>query len=186
MRYRKLFFYSILRFISQPYRAKQSRFCVSLIINVLNVLCYNMMNIELPSKGGHTKGSLMRLIHARINLFLIFVGLGVPLSAQNSVVSPAEFSIEAEQASYADIADLVVISSLIIDVTVSDVRKISADQAVDVPTTLQRVLVDADVIALIRGDGGTTPRVRFLLDLQKDAKGKIPKLKKIIKINTSP
>ena len=77
------------------------------------------------------------------------------------------------------IADLVVISSLIIDVTVRDVKKVSADQAVGVPTTLQRVLVNADVMALIRGDGGTTPRVRFVLDMQKDTKGKIPKLKKL-------
>ena len=141
-------------------------------------LCYNMMTVESPSKGGQTKGSLMRLMHARISLFLIFLGLGADVSAQNSMVSPAEFSIEAEQASYADIADLVVISSLIVDVTVRDVKKVSADQAVGVPTTLQRLLVNADVIALIRGDGGTTPRVRFLLDMQKDAKGKIPKLKK--------
>ena len=87
----------------------------------------------------------MRLMHARISLFLIFLGLGAEVSAQNSIVSPAEFSIEAEQASYADIADLVVISSLIVDVTVRDVKKISADQAVGVPTTLQRVLVNADV-----------------------------------------
>ena len=141
-------------------------------------LCYNMMTVDSRSKGGQAKGSLMRLMHARISLFLIFLGLGAEVSAQNSIVSPAEFSIEAEQASYADIADLVVISSLIVDVTVRDVKKVSADQAVGVPTTLQRVLVNADVIALIRGDGGTTPRVRFLLDMQKDAKGKIPKLKK--------
>ena len=120
----------------------------------------------------------MRLMHARISLFLIFLGLGAEVSAQNSIASPLEFSIEAEQASYADIADLVVISSLIVDVTVRDVKKVSADQAVGVPTTLQRLLVNADVIALIRGDGGTTPRVRFLLDMQKDAKGNIPKLKK--------
>ena len=172
------FFCSIPWLINQRYHTKQSRFCDLLIIYLLDDLCYNIMNIELPSKGDYIKGSLMRLMHARINLFLILLGLGVPLSAQNSIVSQAESSIEAEQASYADIADLVVISSLIVDVTVRDVKKVSADQAVGVPTTLQRLLVNADVIALIRGDGGTTPRVRFLLDMQKDAKGKIPKLKK--------
>lgn len=120
----------------------------------------------------------MRLMHARVGLCLIFLGLGTATSAQSPVVAPAAFAIEAEQASYADIADLVVISSLIIDGTVRNVTKISPDQAVGVPVTLQRVLVDVDVMALIRGDGDTTPRVRFLVDIPKDAKGKIPKLKK--------
>jgi hypothetical protein len=40
------------------------------------------------------------------------------------------------------------------------------------------VLVEADVMALIRGEGGITPRIRFLLDVPKNAKGKIPKLQK--------
>ena len=43
---------------------------------------------------------------------------------------------------------------------------------------MQRMLVEADVLALIRGQSGVTPRVKFLLDLPKDAKGKVPKLKK--------
>lgn len=144
----------------------------------ITALCYNMVQLELPSKDGRTKGSLMRQMHVRIGLGLIFLGLGVSATAQNPVAVPATVAIEAEQASYADIADLVVISPLIIDGTVRNVTKISAAQANGVPLTLQRVLVDVDVMALIRGDGGTTPRVRFLLDIPKDAKGNIPKLKK--------
>ncbi len=66
----------------------------------------------------------------------------------------------------------------IIDVTVRKVQKVASEQAIGVPLTKQRVLIEADVMALIRGEGGTTPRVRFVLDIPKDAKGKIPKLKK--------
>jgi hypothetical protein len=144
----------------------------------ITALCYNMVQLETPSKDGRAKGSLMRQVHVRIALGFIFLGLGVSASAQKPVAVPTTVAIEAEQASYADIADLVVISPLIIDGTVRNVTKISAAQAIGVPLTLQRVLVDVDVMALIRGDGGTTPRIRFLLDIPKDAKGNIPKLKK--------
>lgn len=120
----------------------------------------------------------MRLINAKFGLCLILLGLGSGASAQPSQVLPNSIAIDAEQASYSDIADLVVISPLIIDTTVRNVQKLSAEQSVNVPATLLRVLIEADVMALIRGDGGTTPRVRFLLDIPKDAKGKIPKLKK--------
>ncbi|WP_295491497.1 hypothetical protein [Sphingorhabdus sp. EL138] len=98
--------------------------------------------------------------------------------AQAPLDLPPSFVIEADTASYADIADLVVISPLIVDVTVRNVRKLSAEQTSGVPTSFERVLVEADVMALIRGEGGITPRVRFLLDVPKNAKGKIPKLQK--------
>ena len=43
---------------------------------------------------------------------------------------------------------------------------------------IQRVLVDADVTSLVRGADGFAAKARFLLDVPKDAKGKIPKLQK--------
>jgi hypothetical protein len=109
---------------------------------------------------------------------LILLGLSAATSAQAPLDLPPSFVIEAEKAGYADIADLVVISPLIVDVTVRNVRKLSAELSAGVPTSLERVLVEADVMALIRGEGGITPRVRFLLDVPKNAKGKIPKLQK--------
>jgi hypothetical protein len=92
--------------------------------------------------------------------------------------SPNNFAIAADSNSYADIADLVVISPLIIDAQIRKVTKVPAEQAVGVPANMQRMLVDADVLALIRGAGGVAAQARFLLDVPKDAKGKIPKLKK--------
>ncbi|WP_295441610.1 hypothetical protein [Sphingorhabdus sp. EL138] len=109
---------------------------------------------------------------------MILVGLSAATSAQAPRDLPPSFVIEADTASYADIADLVVISPLIVDVTVRNVRKLSAEQSVGVPASLERNLVEAEVMALIRGEGGITPRVRFLLDVPKNAKGKIPKLQK--------
>jgi hypothetical protein len=92
--------------------------------------------------------------------------------------SAPNFAIPAANSSYADVADLVTTSSLIIDVQVKKTIKVPPEQAVGVPTTIQRMLIEADVIALLRGDGGFAGQARFLLDVPKDAKGKIPKLKK--------
>ena len=120
----------------------------------------------------------MRIRHAKLGLCLISMTLASAAIAQAQRVLPASVAIEAEQASYSDIADLVIISPLIIDITVRNAQKLSAEQAIGVPVTLQRVLIEADAMALIRGEGGTTPRIRFILDVPKDSKGKIPKLKK--------
>lgn len=98
------------------------------------------------------------------------------LSAQNSA-SPA-FAVPAQGGSYADVADLVVQSPLILDAQIRKVTKLPEAQTVGVPVTLQRVLVEADVLSLIRGSDGFAAQARFLLDIPKDAKGKIPKLQK--------
>lgn len=101
-----------------------------------------------------------------------------PLSAALSQPVTTGFSVSSSNTSYADIADLVVISPLIVDATVRKITKIPAEQAVGVPLSVQRLLVEADVGALIRGNDGIAGQVRFLLDVPKDAKGNIPKLKK--------
>jgi hypothetical protein len=108
----------------------------------------------------------------------IMLGFGGMASAQTTSALPPSLAVQADSAAYADIADLVVISPLIVDAIIRNSQKIAPEQSVGVPANLQRMLVDADVTALIRGQGGTTPRVRFLLDVPKDAKGKTPKLKK--------
>ncbi len=108
----------------------------------------------------------------------ITLGFGGMASAQTARVLPSALAVQAEDAAYADIADLVTISPLIVDATIQKLQKIAPEQALGVPDDRQRMLVEADVTSLIRGQGGITPRVRFLLDVPKDAKGKIPKLKK--------
>ncbi len=91
---------------------------------------------------------------------------------------PTSLAVQAEGAAYADVADLVIISPMIADITIRNTKNISAEQAIGVPPTLQRMLVEADVTALIRGESDIALRVNFLHDVPKDAKGKGPKLKK--------
>ena len=102
--------------------------------------------------------------------------IAAPLSAQIAAGSP--FAVPAQGGSYADVADLVVQSPLILDAQIRKVTKLPDTQTAGVPSNLQRVLIEADVLSLIRGTDGFAARTRFLLDVPKDSKGKIPKLQK--------
>ena len=99
-----------------------------------------------------------------------------PAAAQNAAAAP--FAVPAQGSTYADIADLVVISPVILDAQIRKVTKLPDTQAIGVPANIQRVLVDATVSSLIRGNDGFAGSARFLLDIPRDAKGKIPKLQK--------
>lgn len=120
----------------------------------------------------------MRSGRVKVGFAAIMLAFGGMASAQSVQLLPSSLAIQAENAAYADIADLVTVSPLIVDATIRNLQKIAPEQAIGVPADRQRMLVEADVTALIRGQSGITPRVRFLLDVPKDAKGKIPKLKK--------
>lgn len=107
-------------------------------------------------------------------LALLLAAAASPLHAQvdNSLaVSKVNFT-------YADIADLVTIAPMAIDLKIRKIRKLPDTQTLGVPENLQRVLAEADVITLLRGPGGIAARQRFLVDLPKDARGKIPNIKK--------
>ena len=102
--------------------------------------------------------------------------IGQPTQTPKPLISG--FAVAADSNSYADVADLVVASPLIIDATVKKATPLPATQSVGVPAGVQRMLVQADVMALLRGTDGVTGTVKFLLDVPKNAKGKVPKLKK--------
>jgi hypothetical protein len=91
---------------------------------------------------------------------------------------PKGYTLETEDAAYSDIADLVVIAPMIIDVKIRKTIKVPAEQSTGVPENMQRLLVEADVLALIRGTDDVASSVRFVVDLQKDSRGRVPKLNK--------
>ncbi|EQB04362.1 hypothetical protein ACFFV8_16345 [Sphingobium indicum] len=80
--------------------------------------------------------------------------------------------------SYADIADLADAAPLVAQARIGNIIKLKPGQAGAVPPGHQRVYVEANVGALIRGEGGISPTVRYLYDAPLDARGKMPKLKK--------
>jgi len=79
---------------------------------------------------------------------------------------------------YADLADLVIAAPIIADATIRSQVKIKPEEAPGLAPGLTRYYVEADVGVLLRGTGGVAPRVGYLLDVARDASGRLPKLKK--------
>ena len=114
-------------------------------------------------------------------IFAPFVFAAILMSAGSNVIAqPVTVNppIPSDNAAYADVADLVTIAPMIIDAKVRKVTKVPPEQAEGVPANLQRTVIDADVIALIRGQDGVASQIRLTLDIPKDARGKIANLKK--------
>lgn len=101
------------------------------------------------------------------------MGLQVPAAAQAPVPVPV-----APGLAYADLADLTLAAPVIVDATIRSTARIKGAEASGVASDRQRLYVEADVVALVRGTDGTPPRVGYLLDVAPDARGRIPKLKK--------
>lgn len=79
---------------------------------------------------------------------------------------------------YADLADLMLASPVVADATIRSTTRIKGAEAANVAPGRQRLYVQADVAALIRGEAGLPPRVGFLSDVPLDARGRVPSLKK--------
>lgn len=94
-----------------------------------------------------------------LSLLTLAPTLATPLPARAAPLPPV-----AESLSYADIADLVTASPLVVRATVKSVSKVVSDAATAQSSPVQHVYVTASVDALIRGDGGLPPMVSFLAE----------------------
>lgn len=79
---------------------------------------------------------------------------------------------------YADLADLVVASPLILDATIRSASRIKGAEAAGTAANAARFYVEADVVTLVRGTGAIPARVGWLVDVPLDARGRAPSLKK--------
>jgi len=82
------------------------------------------------------------------------------------------------QLSYADLADLAVAAPVVAHLRIRGAEALHADLAPNVAPGFHRFLVDADVVALIRGDGGLAPRVGYLVDLADESRGHAARLRR--------
>lgn len=99
-----------------------------------------------------------------------------PALAQRII--PAAPAPVAPLISYADTADLVLKSPIIIDATIRSAAKVKPADAVGLAPQTARLLVTADVNALVRGPGILPKQIIYLVDISTDAKGRVPKVKK--------
>lgn len=79
---------------------------------------------------------------------------------------------------YADMAELVIASPMVVDATIRATSRIKGAEAASVPAGVARFYVEADVTALVRGPDAIPPRVGYLLDAPLDSNGRVPKYKK--------
>lgn len=80
--------------------------------------------------------------------------------------------------SYADLADLALTAPIAAHVRIAGVDRLSAEEAASAPPGHRRFLVDADVVALIRASDGLPARVRYLIDLPNDSRGRPAELRR--------
>ena len=118
--------------------------------------------------------SIRRPVRAALAL-----ALAAPLGAQTSA-PPASGAATSEQGApaYADLADLALASSVIVDATIRSAARIKGAEATGVAPGAQRFYLEADVAALIRSSGAIPARIGYLYDAPLDARGRAPKLKK--------
>jgi hypothetical protein len=101
----------------------------------------------------------------------LLAGFGATaLSAQKSV-TPAP----KPMLSYADMADLALAAPIVAEVRVRRASPLKGALAPGLQPGQQRYLVEADVMALIRGAGGLPPRISYILDVGLTADGRSQK-----------
>ncbi|WP_447727034.1 hypothetical protein [Sphingomonas koreensis] len=79
---------------------------------------------------------------------------------------------------YAEVADLILDSPVLLDAQVRSATRIKGPEAASVAAGRIRYYVEADVLALIRAPGAMPTRVGYVVDVPLDARGKPPKLSK--------
>lgn len=94
----------------------------------------------------------------------------------SAAISPALAALPAPP--YAQVADLTLRSPMIIDATIRSAEKLKGPEAVGAPVGQVRLYVQADVNALVRGTESVPARIGYILDVQPDARGRVPKLRK--------
>lgn len=79
---------------------------------------------------------------------------------------------------YVTLAGLADTAPQVLNVQIRKTTVVDAARAPDVPANMARLFVEAQVLNLIRGKAGVTESIRYLVDVPRDARGKLPKLKK--------
>jgi hypothetical protein len=99
-----------------------------------------------------------------------------PFTASAPVFAQAMAESAAILPSYPKTASLILRAPLAIDVRIRSAQRIRGPESAGVPAGQTRFYVQADVLALIRGNEAVPQRVGYLVDVAADARGRTPKL----------
>ena len=100
----------------------------------------------------------------------VAASLSQPVDSQEVPGTPAM--------TYADLADVALTAPVAAHVRVRGADALSEREAVGVPAGHRRFLIEADIVALIRGAGGLPGRVRYLVDLPNDGRGRPQRIRR--------
>jgi len=90
----------------------------------------------------------------------------------------AQVSSETEGPGYVALARLADAAPQVLRVQVKKTTVVDPARAPDVAPTMAQLFVEAQVLNLIRGKQGVSESIRYLVDVPRNAKGNVPKLKK--------
>ena len=90
----------------------------------------------------------------------------------------AQVSSETDTPGYVSLARLADAAPQVLRVQIRKTTVVDPERAPDVSPGMARLFVEAQVLNLIRGKQGVSESIRYLVDVPRNAKGNVPKLKK--------
>ena len=104
------------------------------------------------------------------------LALSVALAAAGTAVAQPPNQQGLQTLTYADLADLGAGAPVVVHVRVRNAERLNAREATTVRPGFTRFEIEAEVAALIRGTGGLPERIRYLVDLPNDSRGRPPRI----------
>ncbi|HEV7661627.1 MAG TPA: hypothetical protein VGO55_17440 [Allosphingosinicella sp.] len=102
----------------------------------------------------------------------LFAAAAAALAAAAAGPADSQSQPSSPGLSYADLADLGAGAPVVAHVRVRDADALRPEEAPNVAAGYRRFQIEAEVVALIRGTGGIDGRVRYLVDLPNDSRGR--------------
>ncbi len=106
----------------------------------------------------------------------LILALSAALAAAQPAPMPPQIQEGLQNLTYADLADLGAGAPVVAHLRVRGADRLNAREATSVRPGFTRFEVEAEVVALIRGTGGLPERVRYLVDLPNDSRGRPPRI----------
>ena len=104
------------------------------------------------------------------------LALSVALAAAAPAVAQPQNQQGLQTLTYADLADLGAGAPVVAYVRVRGAERLNAREATTVRPGFTRFEIEAEVAALIRGTTGLPERIRYLVDLPNDSRGRPPRI----------
>ena len=117
-------------------------------------------------------------MHPRLSAAILLASLAPANPVQSQNVAPAAAVPAGPQLSYADLADLALAAPVAAHLRIRGADRLDAREAPNTAPGFHRFLVEAEVVALIRGEGGLAPQVSYLVDLPDDSRGHPARLRR--------